>query len=76
MSANLLTGPDFFVLAGIGHGERDANRVADPAADELFEGDPCFDDSLGRSALGYAQVQGNLWPLGGKPPVDLDTGRV
>ena len=75
---NLPAGGDLFALARVGHGERDADRVADAAADELLEGDPRLDDAVGRQArLGHAQVQRHVGPPLGEAAIDLDhLGRV
>ena len=70
---NLPARRDLLAFAGVGHGERNADRVADPAADELLERDPRLDDAVGRQpGLGHAQVQRHIGPLLGEAAVDLD----
>jgi hypothetical protein len=47
--------------------------VADPAADELLEGDPRFDDAVGGEArLGHAQVERHIGAALGEAAVHLD----
>ena len=70
---NLPPGGDLFALASVGHRERDADRVADAAADELLEGDARFDDAVRRHAgFGDAQVQRHIRPGGGELAVHFD----
>ena len=53
--------------------ERDADGVAEAAADQLLEGDARLDDTVGREA-GFrdAEMQRHVGPLFGKAFIDFD----
>ncbi len=70
---NLSTGDDLLLLLVVGHGQGNANRVADAATDELFQGHARLDDPVGRQArFGHTQVQWHVRPGGGETAVDFD----
>ena len=75
---NLSTGGDLLLLLIVGYGQRNANRVADAATNELFQGHSRLDDPVGgQSRFGDPQVQRHVGPSGGKTAVDLhDLGRI
>ena len=56
-------GVDLFRLARIRYSERNANRVADTLANQLLEGDTCFNDSVRRkTCFGHAKMQRYIRP--------------
>ena len=65
--------PDFLALAGVGQGQRNADGVADAAAEQLFKGNAGLDHPVGRqSGFGHAKVERHVRPRLGKALVGLD----
>ena len=64
---------DLLVFPPVGYGQRDAERIADAAADELFEGNSRLDHAVRRQArFGHTQVQGHVGPAVCETPVHFD----
>ena len=61
---NLPARENFFVFPRDRHRERNPQRIADSRRKKLLEGQPGFQNSLGRHArLGHAQMQRHVGPL-------------
>ena len=69
---DLSPGIDFLGLPVVGQGQGDADGVPDPLSDQLLEGDPRLNYSIGgHPCFGDAQVERHIGTLLGEPLIDL-----